>query len=219
VTDTGVGLSPDFLPFVFDRFRQADQSFTRAHGGLGLGLSIVKQVIEMHGGQVSAASEGPGRGAVFTVRLPPALSGSSETDRGELSRREPEIDLARRAVLVVDDDGSTRELLSTMLTRAGALVTAAGSADEAIACIDAHVPDLLIADIGMPGEDGLSLCRRIRARPAESGGAVPALALSAYTRAEDRAAASAAGFDGFVAKPTTPSEVLEAVAALVRDGR
>jgi signal transduction histidine kinase/ActR/RegA family two-component response regulator len=218
VTDTGVGLSPDFLPFVFDRFRQADQSFTRAHGGLGLGLSIVKQVIEMHGGQVSAASEGPGRGAVFTVRLPPALSGNSDTS-GERPTHEPEIDLARRAVLVVDDDGSTRELLSTMLTRAGALVTAAGSADEAIACIDAHVPDLLIADIGMPGEDGLSLCRRIRARPAESGGAVPALALSAYTRAEDRAAASAAGFDGFVAKPTTPSEVLEAVAALVRDGR
>ena len=216
VSDTGIGLSPEFLPFVFDRFRQADQSFTRAHGGLGLGLSIVKQVVEMHGGQASAASEGLGRGAVFTIRLPPALAEDSEP-QNDLTVREPAIDLARRAVLVVDDDDSTRELLSTMLTRAGALVTAAASADEAMSCIDAHVPDVLIADIGMPVEDGLSLCRRIRARPPEGGGSLLALALSAYTRAEDRAAASDAGFDAFVAKPTTPSEVLGALAALVRN--
>ena len=217
VSDTGIGLSPEFLPFVFDRFRQADQSFTRAHGGLGLGLSIVKQVVEMHGGQVSAASEGLNRGAVFTVRLPPALADSGDAQRDPPSSHEPQIDLGRRAVLVVDDDGSTRELLTTVLTRAGALVTTAGSAAEAISCIDAHVPDILVADIGMPGEDGLSLCRRIRARPPEHGGSVPAIALSAYTRAEDRAAASKAGFNGFVAKPTTPSELLEALAALLRE--
>ena len=217
VADSGVGLSQDFLPFVFDRFRQADQSFTRAHGGLGLGLSIVKQVIEMHGGQVAAASEGLGHGSVFTVRLPPALADAGGTPDDAEDPHDAAIDLDRRAVLVVDDDGSTRELLSTMLTRAGALVTTAGSAEEAMSCIDAHVPDVLIADIGMPVEDGLSLCRRIRARPAAQGGSLLALALSAYTRAEDRAAAAEAGFDAFVAKPTTPAEVLGALAALVRD--
>jgi signal transduction histidine kinase/ActR/RegA family two-component response regulator len=218
VADTGVGLTPEFLPFVFDRFRQADQSFTRAHGGLGLGLSIVKQVVEMHGGQVSASSDGPGRGAVFTVRLP---RGAVETAAAGENAAVPEgaaahaIDLAGRSVLVIDDDAATRELLLAMLGAVGAAVTVAASADEATAALDAHVPDVIVADVGMPIEDGLSFCRRLRRRSPQQGGSVPVMALSAYTRAEDRAAAEAAGFDAFVAKPATPAELLSAIANLL----
>src|SRR3982751_6253326 len=189
VTDTGVGLTPEFLPFVFDRFRQADQSFTRAHGGLGLGLSIVKQVVEMHGGQVSAASDGAGKGAVFTVRLPLGALETALPDEGldddAGMAQAPALNLAGRNILVVDDDAGTRELLTTVLSGAGAMVTTAASADDAMAAIDAHVPDFIVADIGMPVEDGLSLCRRIRMRTEPEGGRVPALALSAYTRVED----------------------------------
>jgi signal transduction histidine kinase/ActR/RegA family two-component response regulator len=216
VADTGVGLTPEFLPFVFDRFRQADQSFTRTHGGLGIGLSIVKQVVEMHGGQVSAASDGAGRGAVFTVRLPiAAVETTLPDDRSAENSAPPAapIDLSARMVLVVDDDGGTRELLTAILTRAGAIVTTASSADEAMTAIDAHVPDLIVADIGMPVEDGLSFCRRLRAREAR-GANVPAIALSAYTRAEDRAAALAAGFDAFVAKPAAPADLFSAIASV-----
>src|SRR3954471_5173506 len=219
VTDTGVGLTPEFLPYVFDRFRQADQSFTRAHGGLGLGLSIVKQVVEMHGGQIAAASEGAGCGSVFTVRLPagaietPLPSDAAEDRQGAAAP--VAIDLTGRNVLVVDDDHATRELLLTMLTKAGAIVTTAASATDAVIALDAHVPDLMVADIGMPLEDGLSLCRRVRARGPQHGGGVPAVALSAYTRAEDRAAALEAGFDAFVAKPTTSTELLAAIGAVL----
>ncbi len=213
VADSGVGLTPEFLPFVFDRFRQADQSFTRTHGGLGLGLSIVKQVVELHGGQVSAASDGVGRGSVFTVRLPPAaIESTSDAPEHEGATPSVEsIDLSGRTILVIDDDGPTRELLLTILTRQGGMVTTAASAEEAMAAIDVHIPDLVVADIGMPAEDGLSFCRRLRARPQEQGGHVPVLALSAYTRAEDRGAALAAGFDGFVAKPTTPANLFAAI--------
>src|SRR3954471_546032 len=220
VPDPGVGLTPEFLPYVFDRFRQADQSFTRAHGGLGLGLSIVKQVVEMHGGQIAAASEGAGRGSVFTVRLPagaietPLPSDAAAKD-GQAAAAPASIDLPGRNVLVVDDDGATRELLMTMLTKAGAIVTTAASANEAVVAVDAHVPDFIVADIGMPVEDGLSLCRRLRARAAQQGGEVPALALSAYTRAEDRSAALDAGFDAFVAKPTTSTDLLAAIGGVL----
>ena len=215
VTDTGVGLTAEFLPFVFDRFRQADQSFTRAHGGLGIGLSIVKQVVEMHGGQVSAASDGEGRGAVFTVRLPiAAVESALPGDPSPRQGSPAPIDLSTRTILVLDDDGGTRELLMTMLTRAGAIVTTASSAEEAMSAIDAHVPDLIVADIGMPVEDGLSFCRRLRARDAHQGANVRAIALSAYTRAEDRAAALSAGFDAFVAKPATPADLFSAIAGV-----
>ncbi len=216
VEDTGVGLTPEFLPFVFDRFRQADQSFTRAHGGLGLGLSIVKQVVELHGGQVAAASEGVGRGSVFTIRLPqPAIGTSPDSEsRGSMAGAESP-QLTGRNVLVVEDDDASRELLATTLAGVGATVTSAATVDEALRAVDAHVPDLLIADIGLPVEDGLSLCRRLRAMPSHRGGSVPAIALSAYTRAEDRAAALAVGFDTFVAKPTTHADLLTAIADLL----
>ena len=221
VADTGVGLTAEFLPLVFDRFRQADQSFTRAHGGLGLGLSIVKQVVELHGGHVSAASEGPGRGALFTVRLPQAAVAEELAPEAPANKQpaaasiDRPIDLSRRNFLVVDDDSSTRELLLAMLSRSGAIVTTAPSAEEAMAAIDAHVPDFIIADIGMPVEDGLSFCRRLRERSDAHGGAVPAIALSAYTRAEDRAAALAAGFDEFVAKPATPADLFAAIGGVL----
>ena len=220
VADTGMGLTPEFLPQVFDRFRQADQSFTRTHGGLGLGLSIVKQVVELHGGQVSAASEGPGRGAVFTVRLPPAAVEEPAAEAPPNHQRAAApvtraVDLSGRNILVVDDDGSTRELLLTMLTKGGAIVTTAPSAEEAMTAIDAHVPDLIIADIGMPVEDGLSFCRRLRGRSDRHAHAVPAIALSAYTRAEDRAAALSAGFDEFVAKPAAPADLFAAIGGVL----
>ena len=218
VTDTGSGIAPEFLPHVFDRFRQADQSFTRAHGGLGLGLAIVKHLVEMHGGDVHAASEGEGRGATFEIRLPanPAMQhwrGPLETATNDDAI--PDVDFAGRLILVVDDDEATRELLRTILTERGAKVATVGSAEEAFARFTTEVPAALIADIGMPGEDGLSLIRRIRRRSSGRGGAVPAVALSAYARSEDRQAALDAGFGEFLTKPAMPADIVRAAIAVM----
>jgi signal transduction histidine kinase/CheY-like chemotaxis protein len=217
VSDNGPGLAPEFLPFIFDRFRQADQSVTRGHGGLGLGLSIVKHLVELHGGTVRAESAGLGQGASFLVALPvPVLlevpperrdPGSHQVDPFELR-------LEGRAILVVDDDSGTRELLTRLLERTGASLDSAESTRAAMAKIGRRPPDLLIADIGMPGEDGFSLIRRVRAL-AGPARALPAIALSAYTRAEDRDAARVAGFTEFIAKPATPQDLLRAVGALL----
>jgi signal transduction histidine kinase/CheY-like chemotaxis protein len=215
VTDTGAGIAPDFLPYVFDRFRQADQTFTRAHGGLGLGLAIVKHLMEMHGGEVQASSQGPGKGSTFELRLPVATRTHARRPVEPLPEPAddtiPVVDLHGRFVLLVDDDESTRELVTTILGQSGARVGAAESAKTALAQLDVEVPALIIADIGMPGEDGLSMIRRIRQRPAAGGALVPAIALSAYARAEDRQAALEAGFDDFVTKPAMPAEILRAV--------
>jgi signal transduction histidine kinase/ActR/RegA family two-component response regulator len=222
VRDTGAGVAPEFLPYVFDRFRQADQTFTRAHGGLGLGLAIVKQVVEMHGGEVSADSAGLGRGAVFRVRLPVAAL-TAETSDAVLPAPSvtrdatPLPQLSDRLILVVDDDAATRELMMTLLTHQGARVQTAASAREAIDRLDAEVPALIVADVGMPEEDGLSLFRRLRRRPADRGGRVPAIALSAYARPEDREAALAAGFNAFVAKPAAPADLLATIRDTLRD--
>jgi signal transduction histidine kinase/CheY-like chemotaxis protein len=221
VTDTGAGIAPEFLPHVFDRFRQADQTFTRAHGGLGLGLAIVKHLVEMHGGEAKASSDGPGQGSTFEIRLPIAT-------RTHVRRRVhlpapatddvmPTIDLSERFVLLVDDDEATRELMSTILAQSGARVTAVDSARAAMSQIDVEVPALIIADIGMPGEDGLSMMRRIRSRHAKAGAGVPAIALSAYARAEDRQAALDAGFDDFLTKPAMPAEIMRAVDRVLTD--
>jgi CheY-like chemotaxis protein len=216
VADTGVGLAPGFLPFAFDRFRQADQSFTRAHGGLGLGLAIVKHLVELHGGQVTASSNGIGRGATFSVRLPVAalspLSTRESREGGALSGGRFTVpDLSDRSILVVDDDVATRKLLQSMLLQCRAHVEAVDSACAAIDRLDTYVPALILADIGMPQEDGLSMMRRIRRRPAERGGTVPSVALSAYARAEDREAALAAGFDDFLSKPAMPEDIFRTV--------
>jgi signal transduction histidine kinase/ActR/RegA family two-component response regulator len=215
VTDTGSGIAPEFLPYVFDRFRQADQTFTRAHGGLGLGLAIVKHLVEMHGGDVRAHSDGPGKGSMFEIRLPVAT-------RTHVRRRVhdaapaaddamPNVDLTGRFVLLVDDDEATRELMATILTQFGARVTAVDGARAALSQIDIEVPSLVIADIGMPGEDGLSMMRRIRGQHVKKSATVPAIALSAYARAEDRQAALEAGFDDFLTKPAMPADILRAV--------
>jgi signal transduction histidine kinase/FixJ family two-component response regulator len=212
VADTGVGISSDFLPHVFDRFRQAEQGFTRSHGGLGLGLAIVKQLVEMHGGEVTATSEGPGKGATFEVRLPLArMIPRDRRARHEPSSELPKLDLSDYSILVVDDDETTRDLMMTLLSQCGATVRTVGSASEALLEFDTDIPGLVLADIGMPGEDGLSMIKRIRRRPPARGGLVRAVAISAYARPEDRQAALAAGYDDFLAKPAMPADVLRAV--------
>ena len=216
VSDTGIGIPPEFLPYAFDRFRQADQSFTRPHGGLGLGLAIVKHLTELHGGEVAVSSEGLGRGSQFRLRLPVASTfphpeaadpASPLADTEEFERP----DLSDRFILVVDDDPETRELLVAILAECGARVATADSAKSAFDIIEAETPSLMVADVGMPGQDGLTMMRIVRQRAAEAGGEMPAVALSAYARAEDRRAALAAGFDEFVTKPATPTAIVRAI--------
>jgi signal transduction histidine kinase/CheY-like chemotaxis protein len=218
VSDTGAGFAQEFVPFIFDRFRQADQTTTRGHGGLGLGLSIVKHLVELHGGTVRADSAGLGQGATFSVSVPIPVLLESPPDRRESEHRHGDafaIKFEGRKILVVDDDGATRELLTELLQGTGASVETAPSAGMALERIGQRPPDLLIADIGLPEEDGYSLIRRVRTLSGPVRG-VPAIALSAYTRAEDREAAREAGFTRFIAKPATPQQLLRAVQALLK---
>jgi signal transduction histidine kinase len=184
VADTGIGMTAEFLPFAFDRFRQGDQSFSRTQGGLGLGLSIVKHVVQLHGGEVTARSEGVNRGTVFTIRLPVAGMAAPDEENpvdrvlADVLARD-HADFTGRTILVVEDDDATRELLVTMFDRCGARAHGAESARAAIQEFDREVPSLVLADISMPEEDGLSLVRRIRDRAPERGGTVPVVALSA----------------------------------------
>jgi CheY-like chemotaxis protein/anti-sigma regulatory factor (Ser/Thr protein kinase) len=216
VADTGAGVSAEFLPFAFDRFRQADQSFTREHGGLGLGLAIVKHIVELHGGRVSAESPGVNQGTTFRVFLPSRTDAAlDEADARAAASELPALDLAGRSILVVDDDPATRELMFELLSHCRATVFTAASAQAAFDMIERSIPTLLIADIGMPGQDGIAMIREIRRLPPERGGRVPAIALSAYARAEDRSTALRAGFSDFVAKPARPEDVLRAVQHLL----
>jgi signal transduction histidine kinase/CheY-like chemotaxis protein len=215
VSDTGIGLAPDFVPFAFDRFRQADQSFTRTQGGLGLGLSIVKHIVELHGGRVSVESDGKGKGATFRVRLPVEGLAPVPPPRSPDDCALDAVDLRGRAILVVDDDPSTRELLSEMLTHCHARVVTADNARAALEQVEGEMPALMIADVGMPGEDGLTMMSRVRSLPHDCGGDVPAIALSAYARAEDRTAALSAGFNEFLTKPATAEDVLRTVQQLL----
>ncbi|HEV2914762.1 MAG TPA: ATP-binding protein [Pyrinomonadaceae bacterium] len=221
VRDTGQGIGADFLPYVFDRFRQADSTSTRTHSGLGLGLAIVRHLSEMHGGTVRAESEGEGRGATFTLELPmrPVLSAaeqevvaySSDEDEAQFDCR---VSLDGVSVLVVDNEPDTRDLVRKVLEQCGALVTTASSTAEALALLERTKPDVLVSDIGMPGEDGYDLIRSVRSKERERGGSLPAVALTAYVSEEDRRRALSAGYQEHVAKPVELKRLTELVASL-----
>lgn len=220
VTDTGQGITEEFLPLVFDRFRQADASTTRQHGGLGLGLAIVKHLVELHGGTVSARSPGLGKGSTFTIILPVRATQKQfltadpapiVEDAGPAG-----ISLSGLKVLVVDDDPDARDLVRHVLELAGAKAKLASSSSEAVDALRSELPHVIISDIGMPSEDGFALIRRIRAFPKDEGGTIPAVALTAFARAEDRRRALLSGFQMHVSKPVEPSELLAVVASLTR---
>jgi len=218
VTDTGQGISPDFLPHIFEPFRQADSSPARSAQGLGLGLAIARHLVESHGGIIRAESAGVGRGTTMIVLLPvPPLAGetkpSTETRTATRATPDPAF-LEGVRVMVVEDEADSREILSTMLREWGAQVTTALSAPEALSALAAEAPDVLVSDIGMPGMDGFELIRELRRRGTSNGGSVPAIALTAYAGEESRRQALAAGFEEHVPKPAEPQELLDAVARL-----
>ena len=220
VTDDGAGIDPAMLPRLFDRFWQADSSITRAHGGLGLGLAVVRHLVELHGGSAHAHSEGEGRGATFTVTLPSLAAHATASDARhavyEATSPKGTPQLHGLKVLVVDDDPDTCETIGAALAAAGAEIRTCLSVSQALAAIDASVPDLLVSDIAMPGDDGYTLIRKIRARRTEEGGRMPAVALTAYGRTEDRMKALSAGFHVHVGKPIEPSQLVSVVASVMR---
>ncbi|HWQ32109.1 MAG TPA: PAS domain S-box protein [Blastocatellia bacterium] len=225
VSDTGQGIKPELLPYIFDRFRQGDSSSTRRHGGLGLGLAIVRHLTEMHGGTVRAESQGEGRGATFIIRLP-LLNAHRQTPGPQrvppavsstIAKLDCPPELTDLRVLIVDDDADARDLVRTILAQCGAEVKTAGSADEALAMLaesEKWLPELLISDIEMPDKDGYQLIREVRALAPDRGGRIPAIALTAYARVEDRLRALATGFQMHVSKPVEPAELLTITASL-----
>jgi PAS domain S-box-containing protein len=224
VTDTGQGIGPELLPRVFDRFWQADGSSTRTHGGLGLGLALVRHIIELHGGSVAADSPGQDKGATFTVRLPLMVIHAKPSDNERVHPRvsgdgalhfDSSLSLEAVKVLVVDDEPETLLLLSTVLTRCGAYVKTASSAEEGFREVKRWLPDVIVSDIGMPGEDGYSFIARVKTWMRETGTWIPAMALTAYARAEDRMKALASGYQIHVAKPVEPAELVAVLVSLV----
>jgi signal transduction histidine kinase/ActR/RegA family two-component response regulator len=221
VIDTGIGIRPDFLPYIFEHFRQADSTSTRENRGLGLGLAIARHLVELHGGAIEAESAGEGEGASFTITLPliegavAALLPDEKSEAASYGTLRAN-GLLGVKVLVVDDAEDAREALSMLLGQFGARVTAVGSADEALAVLEAEQPHVLLSDIAMPDEDGYSLIRKVRAREAARGGLVPAAALTAYASPEDRMKALRAGYQDHLPKPVDPAILVETVASLAR---
>ncbi len=224
VSDNGAGIAPEFLPHLFERFRQADASMARVHGGLGLGLAIARQLAELHGGSIDAASEGVGKGATFTVTLPTmaatAASRDSNVDRFEdsMEHSEAAANLDGLRILAVDDDTDALTMIRDILEASGATVLAAASAEAALQILDTERPDVLVADLGMPRVDGFELISRIRRRPLGSAAQLPAVALTAYARSEDKARALRAGYQTHMPKPINPAELVACVRALIREG-
>ncbi|HEX8142367.1 MAG TPA: ATP-binding protein [Pyrinomonadaceae bacterium] len=226
ISDTGQGISADFLPYVFERFRQADHTTTRRHGGLGLGLGITKHLVELHGGTIRAESPGEGAGSTFTLRLPvmivhnPEQFLSTATQEERARAGEDEMKDGERAwlngvrVLLVDDERDARDLLVTILKQSGAEVTAVSSVTEALEILPLAKPDLLMSDIEMPNEDGYSLIRKVRALEGEKGERIPAIALTAHARSSDRLRALSAGYQMHIPKPVEPAELVVAIANL-----
>ncbi len=222
VADTGLGIEPDFLPQVFDRFLQADASASRTQGGLGLGLSIVKNLVELHGGTVQVASPGIGHGTTFAVKLPLTVVHRNLHGEERLHPKTPKAisggfqryDLSGLKVLVVDDEADARDLISRVLEDCDAEVITAANADEAMVLLEKKRPHVLVSDIGMPNVDGYELLRRVRALPSYAGGKIPAIALTAFARSEDRTRALGAGFQVHVSKPVEPSELVVTIASV-----
>jgi CheY-like chemotaxis protein len=226
VCDNGPGIAQDFLPYVFDRFRQGDSAANKKYSGLGLGLSIVRHLVELHGGTVEAANSEDGSGALFKVKLPVmAINRSMEqlVERASerLGRTEAYLsfdappDLSGLKVLAVDDEADARMLLEAVFKQCGAEVETCGSVTEALRMIDEYKPDVLVSDIGMPGEDGYSLIRKVREAEGKHGPHLPAVALTAFARSEDRFQALAAGFNMHVPKPVEPAELALVISRLV----
>ena len=232
VSDTGKGISAEFLPFVFDRFRQADSTSTRHHSGLGLGLAIVRHLVELHGGTVHATSEGEEQGATFTVRLPLLVSRYTEDflagNAKQLSGDNREPSLAAESepisidatkldglrVLIVDDEADAREMLQVMLTQFGAEVKVSGSAKETLKVLECWLPEILVSDIGMPDEDGYALIQKVRELVPESGGQIPAIALTGYAMPEDRERLLSAGYQAHLSKPVELAELVNIIVSL-----
>jgi CheY-like chemotaxis protein len=221
VSDTGEGISESFLPFVFDRFRQAEASISRKHGGLGLGLAVARHLVELHGGNIRAESGGPQQGSTFIVDLPVA-----DERRDPTRRHEREREIERRGavpsvagldgirVLLIEDDEDSRHMLGLMLTTQGVEVTSASSSAEALTALAQKLPDVIVSDIGMSEEDGYELMRKLRALPAADGGMTPAIALTGYATRKDRERALAAGYQLHLAKPVEPADLVFAIASL-----
>ncbi|HSO74271.1 MAG TPA: response regulator, partial [Blastocatellia bacterium] len=217
------GISPEFLPNVFEPFRQADGTSTRRHGGLGLGLAIARRIVEMHGGSISAASDGKGQGATFTVSIPMVAArqtGLTSTIDSTTPARFASIDadlpsLSGIRVLAVDDVADARDMLRAVLEQFGASVRTAGSAKEALEVLTDWKPDVLVSDIGMPGEDGYALIQKVRQLESEHVRNTPAIALTGYTRVEDRVRTLSAGYQTFVPKPVEANELAIAIASLI----
>jgi CheY-like chemotaxis protein len=215
LSDTGQGISAEFLPQIFERFKQADPSTTRRHGGLGIGLSLARDLVELHGGKISAQSAGEGTGAIFTVSLPLRMVAPiKENSSGKVESMDSQGKLNGLWILAVDDEADAREIVSFMLQINGAKVTTANSAVEALEILKesgGHLPDVLLSDISMPNESGYALLEKIRALSQENGGQIPAIALTAFNRPEDRQSAFEAGFQKHLGKPVEMEDLISAI--------